>query len=65
MIRPCIALLALSVLSPLFHRNKWLGFAYGIVSLFRMIGAAALNIMTTENANTQRILKAIELSSRA
>lgn len=63
-IYPSIAFLALSVLLLLFHSNKSLGVAYGIISLFGTIAAAALNIQSAANANTQRILKAIELSSR-
>jgi hypothetical protein len=65
MVYPCVVFLAMSVLFLLFHPNKWLGMAYGIISLFGMIGASALSIADAGNANTQRILKAIELSSRA
>ena len=64
-IYPSVVFLALSVSFLLFHPNKWLGLAYGIISLFSMIGAVALDIEGTANANTQRILKAIEMSSRA
>ena len=64
-IYPCFVFLAMSVLFLLFHPNKWLGMAYGIISLFGMIGASALSIADAGNANTQRILKAVELSSRA
>ncbi len=64
-IYPSVAFLAMSVLFLLFHPNKWLGVAYGIISLFGLTGAAALNVESTINANTQRILKAIEMSSRS
>jgi hypothetical protein len=61
---PAVVFLVMSVLLMLFHSNKWLGLTYGIISLFGMIGAAALDIERCVNASTQRILKAIDMSFR-
>ena len=62
---PSVLFLALSVLLMLFRSNKWLGLTYGIMSLFGMIGAGVLEIQRSASANTQRILRAIEVSFRA
>ena len=61
---PSVLFLILSVLLMLFHSNKWLGLTYGVISLFGMIGAGVLEIQRSASANTQRILKAIEISCR-
>ena len=61
---PSVLFLAMSVLLMLFHSNKWLGLTYGIISLFGMIGAGVLEIQRSATTTTQRILRAIEVSSR-
>ena len=61
---PSVLFLAMSVLLMLFHSNKWLGLTYGIISLFGMIGAGVLEIQRSASANTQRIIRAIEVSFR-
>ena len=63
-IYPSVLFFVWSVLFMLFHPNKWLGLTIGIVSLYGMIGAAMLDICRSINVSTQRILKAIEMSSR-
>ena len=63
-IYPSVLFFVWSVLFLLFHPNKWLGLAIGIASLFGMIAAVGLDIQRGVNSATQRILKAIEISSR-
>ncbi len=52
---------AVSLVFLLFHPNKWLGLAFGIISLFGISGAVGVHMEYIANANTQRILKAIEV----
>jgi hypothetical protein len=61
---PSVLFFVWSVLFLLFHPNKWLGLTIGIVSLFGIIGAVGLDVQRSVNSATQRILKAIEISSR-
>ena len=62
-IYPSVVCFTVCILMLLFSQNKWLGLAWGIISLYALIGAVGINICGTSNGNTQRILKAIAMPS--
>ena len=62
-IYPSVACFTACILMLLFSQNKWLGLACGIISLYALIGALGVFISGALCANTQRILKAIEMLS--
>ena len=62
-IYPSVLCFTVCILMLLFSQNKWLGLAFGIMSLYGMIGAFGVYISGAICANTQRVLKAIEILS--
>jgi nitrate reductase gamma subunit len=48
----------------LFSPMPWFGMFCAVSSLYALIGGAAVNVAGASNANTQRILKAIDSLSR-
>jgi hypothetical protein len=60
---PSIVCFTACILMLLFSQNKWLGLAWGIMSLYALIGALGVYISGAVCANTRRILKAIEIVS--
>ena len=62
-IYPSVVCFTVCILMLLFSQNKWLGLAFGIMSLYGMIGASCVYISGAICANTQRVLKAIEILS--
>jgi hypothetical protein len=62
-IYPSVVCFTVCILMLLFSQNKWLGLAWGIISLYALIGAVGVYISGALCANTQRILKALEVLS--
>ena len=62
-IYPSVVCFTVCILMLLFSQNKWLGLAWGIISLYALIGAVGVYISGALCANTQRILKALEVRS--
>jgi hypothetical protein len=60
-IYPSVVTFTASILLLLFSQNKWLGVAFGIMSLWAMIGSFGVYLSGILCASTQRILKAIEI----
>jgi hypothetical protein len=57
---PWFLFLVMSIALILLRGNVALGLVYGLLSLQSIIGAFAISQGVTSNANTQRILRAIE-----
>jgi hypothetical protein len=64
-IYPSVVCFTVCILMLLFSQNKWLGLAWGIISLYGMIGAVGVYISGAFCASTRRILKAIEMLSES
>ena len=60
---PSVVCFTVCILVLLFSQNKWLGLAWGIMSLYALIGAMGVYISGVLSANTRRIIKAIEMFS--